>query len=560
MKFFGAVAALVLSISAQAATLVTNAKGYTLDQLGRLQKFDALLVGDDGRVVATGKSAALKKRAAGALVVDANGATLLPGLIDAHGHVMGLGEQALAVDLTDTRSLDAALAKIRDYAAANPDAPWILGRGWNQVLWNLDRFPTAAELDGAIKDRPAFLERIDGHAGWANSKALAIAGVSKKTADPAGGRLDRDAVGAPMGVFVDAASALITRHIPASTTEQREQMLARSLAILSSVGLTSVHDAGMTADDWTLYSSFAENGRMTSRIYAMIGGTGADFEKLAKKGPIVSRAHDLLSMRSVKLYMDGALGSRGAALLAPYADATDQTGLMLANDTKLKNQISLAMYKGFQVNVHAIGDAANRIVLDAFAQVQPYYAHKDLRNRIEHAQVIDPADIPRFRALGIIASMQPTHATSDKTMAEVRLGPDRLAGAYAWRTLLKSGARLAGGSDFPVEPPNPFYGWHAAVTRQDRANTPPEGWRAAEALTRLEAFRLFTLDAAYAAHQENIIGSLEPGKWADFILVDQDPFTVVAADIWKTQVQETWLAGRQVFTATPHISLQPLQN
>ncbi len=560
MRFWGAVAALVVSFSAQAATLVTNAKGYTLDSLGRLQKFDALLVGDDGRVVATGKSAALKKRAREAVEVDANGTTLLPGLIDAHGHVMGLGEQALAVDLTDTRSLDEALAKIRDYAAANPDARWIVGRGWNQVLWSLDRFPTAAELDGAIKDRPAFLERIDGHAGWANSKALAIAKVSKRTADPAGGRLDRNADGEPMGVFVDAASGLITRHIPASTPEQRGRMLARSLSILSSVGLTSVHDAGITADDWTLYSEFAENGRMTTRIYAMIGGTGTDFEKLAKKGPIVSRANDLLSMRSVKLYMDGALGSRGAALLAPYTDAPDQKGLMFANDAKLKNQMSLAMYKGFQVNVHAIGDAANRVVLDAFAEVQPYYAHKNLRNRIEHAQVIDPVDMPRFRALGVIASLQPTHATSDKNMAEARLGPERLTGAYAWRTLLKSGARLAGGSDFPVEPPNPFYGWHAAVTRQDRSDLPTGGWRPAEALTRLEAFRLFTLDAAYAAHQENIIGSLEPGKWADFILVDQDPFTVDTANIWKTRVLETWLAGRQVFTATPHISLQPLQN
>jgi predicted amidohydrolase YtcJ len=560
MKYIFGCVGFLLCAQVDAATLVANAKGYSLDSAGRLQKFEALLVSDEGKVIATGKTASLKKRLKDVTIIDAKGATLLPGLIDAHGHVMGLGQTAITLDLSGTTSLEDALAKIRDAAAADPAAAWIVGRGWNQVNWGLGRFPTAAELDQAIADRPAYFERVDGHAGWANSKAMALAKITAKTADPKGGRIEKDDTGKPTGIFIDAASELVTSRIPAATDAQRVQALSASLKQLASVGLTSVHDAGISADDWTLYTGFAEQGRLSSRIYAMIGGLGPDFEKLSKMGPIMSRNDDLLAMRSVKLYIDGALGSRGAALLAPYSDAPEQKGLLFADDAKIRNQLSLAMYKGYQVNVHAIGDAGNRAVLDAFAEVLPHYRFKNIRHRIEHAQVVDPADMPRFRELGIIASVQPTHATSDKNMAQDRLGAERMGGAYAWRELIKSGARLAAGSDFPVEPSNPFYGWHAAVTRQDRKDEPAGGWRPWDALTRLEAFRLFTLDAAYAAHQETVIGTLEAGKWGDFILVDQDPFTVPATDIWKTKVLQTWLAGKQVYAAEAKISLEPLQN
>ena len=532
--------------AADARTLVVNANGYTLDTLGRLQRFTGLLIGDEGRVErllkAGDKAPALDD---GDTRLDAGGQTLLPGLIDAHGHVMGLGEQALTIDLSETRSLDEALAKIRAYAEANPRERWVVGRGWNQVSWGLGRFPTATELDSAVADRPVLLERVDGHASWVNSAALKIAGVTKDTADPAGGRIERDAEGYPTGVLIDAAAALVQSKLPPPNPIKRERMLEKALELMASVGLTGVHDAGVDAETWTLYRRFGDENRLTARIYAMAGGMEA-LEKIAPVRPTGWLYHDRLTLRSVKLYSDGALGSRGAYLKEPYSDESANRGLQFLDDTKLRNWISKAVMHGFQVNVHAIGDAANEQVLDAFGDILPTYG-AGLRHRIEHAQVVDPADIPRFAKLGIIASVQPTHATSDKAMAGDRVGEARLEGAYAWKSFLDSGARLAAGSDFPVEPVNPFYGLHAAVTRQDRDGQPPEGWRADEALTLAQAFAAFTAGAAYAGHAERMVGTLEPGKWADFILVDRDIFETEPAELWKTEVQETWLAGKRVF-------------
>lgn len=535
---------------ADARTLVTNAKGYTIDSLGRVQSFTGLVVGDDGRVERVLKAddtlPALRK---GETRVDANGLTLLPGLIDAHGHVMALGEQALTIDLSETKTLDEALAKVKAYAEANPRERWIIGRGWNQVAWGLGRFPTAAELDGAVAERPVLLERVDGHASWVNSAALTAAGVTKATKDPAGGRIERDAEGNPSGVFVDAAATLVQSKVPPANPIRREQMLQKALELMASVGLTGVHDAGVDPDTWTLYRRFGDENRLTARIYAMAGGMEA-LERIAPVRPTGWLYDDRLILRSVKLYTDGALGSRGAFLKAPYSDDPANRGLQFHDDTKLRNWISKAVMGGFQVNIHAIGDAANAQVLDAFADIVPTYG-ANLRHRIEHAQVVDPADIPRFAKLGIIASVQPTHATSDKAMAGDRVGEARLEGAYAWRRFLDSRARLAGGSDFPVEPVNPFFGLHAAVTRQDRNGEPTGGWRAGEALTLAEALAAFTTGAAYAGHAEGQVGALEPGKWADFILVDRDIFKIAPGDLWKVQVQETWLGGHRVFQRKP---------
>jgi len=529
--------------------LVDHVDGYTLDGAGKLRRFEAMLVAD-GKVVATGSHAELVRKAGKAEVVDGGGHALLPGLIDAHGHVMGLGEMKVRADLVGSSSLDEALARVRAFAAKHPDDAWVIGRGWNQVVWKLGRFPTAQELDRAVADRPAWMHRVDGHAAWANAAALRIAGITRDTPDPPGGRIERDAQGDPSGVFVDAAMALVERHVPAPTEAEAARMLDAALAEMARVGLTGVHDPGIDAGTYALYRRYADEHKLTARIYAMIGDVGDDFDTIAANGPLTGYGDGFLDVRAVKLYADGALGSRGAALLAPYSDDRANTGLLFHAPAEMTAMIDKAVGKGYQVCIHAIGDRANREVLDAFASV--YAKRPDaraLRNRIEHAQVVAPADIPRFKALDLVASMQPTHATSDMNMAEDRVGRERLRGAYAWRTFLKQGTRIAGGSDFPVESANPFFGLYSAVTRQDHDGHPPHGWHAEQAMTRIEALRAFTLDAAWAGHASESLGTLEPGKRADFILVDRDYFTVAPSEIWKTRVLQTWVGGKRVYAA-----------
>lgn len=525
---------------------VDHVNGYTLDSTGKLKRFEAMLV-DDGKVVAIGSRADLAKRAGDAEVLDGKGRTLLPGLIDAHAHVMGLGVALRQADLMPTRSLGEALAVVKQHADANPDAAWVRGRGWNQAKWSLGRFPTARELDAVVADRPVWLERVDGHAGWANSAAMKLAGIGKDAKDPPGGRIERDAGGNPTGVFVDHAMALVEGKIPPMDEAEAERVLDTALAEMARVGLTGVHDAGVDADSVALFKRHADAHKLTARIHAMIGGTEADFDRLAVDGPLSGYGGGFLDVRSVKLFADGALGSRGAALLAPYSDDAHNKGILFHKPDELTAMIAKANGKGYQVGVHAIGDAANREVLDAFATVQAAHGDRGLRNRIEHAQIVDPRDIPRFRTLGLIASMQPTHATSDMNMAEDRLGKARMKGAYAWRTFLKQGTVVAAGSDFPVESPNPFYGLYSAVTRQDHDGKPAGGWYPQQDMTLTEALRAFTLDAAYAGHAEKTLGTLEPGKYADFILVDHDIFKDKPARLWSTVVLETWVGGKRVF-------------
>ena len=540
--------ALVLATgAAHAATVIDNANGYTLNAKGDVVQFASLAFDDAGRILAVGSAADVAAKAPQAQHVDMGGRTVLPGLIDAHGHVFGLGEMLMQLDLSATTSLQGALAAIGDYARANPGRAWVRGRGWNQENWKLGRFPTAQELDGAVSDRPVWLERVDGHAGWANGRALALAGITDKTPDPAGGKIVRDAAGHATGVLVDAAQGLMQKVLPQPSEQEGRVMLDRALEKMASVGLTSAHDAGIGVAQDRLYRDYADHGKLTARIYAMIGGTGADFDQLAKNGPLNTYGHDMYALRAVKLYADGALGSRGAALLAPYTDDPHSHGLLFHSNGEIDAMIAKAMKKGYQVNVHAIGDAGNRQILDTFAKEIPANRGQALRHRIEHAQVVTLADIPRFKTIGIIPSMQPTHATSDKNMAEQRVGPERIKGAYAWRTFLAQGSRIACGSDFPVEAPNPFYGIHAAVTRQDAGGNPIAGWYPEQEMSLKEAFRCFTLDAAYAGHQENTLGSLEAGKYADFIVIDQDMFRISPYDIHKIGVLETWVGGRRVW-------------
>ncbi|NGZ82749.1 amidohydrolase [Duganella aceris] len=545
-------AAITLALSAfllpaQADTIIDRANGYTLNAAGQLLRFTSLGFDDLGRVVAVGSeretAAALPK----AEHVDAQGKTLLPGLIDAHGHVFELGEIASGVELYSSTSLNGAVRAVADFSRSHPKKAWIIGFGWNQEIWKLGRFPTAAELDAVVNDRPVLLHRVDGHAIWVNTKALEMAGVTRETQDPAGGKIERDASGKPTGVLVDGAMELVNKVVPLPTPAEARATLDVALTSLSKVGLTSVHDAGIKVVQDDIYRDYADHAKLTTRVYAMIGDTAGDFDELSKEGPLKSYANDVYALAAVKLYSDGALGSRGAALLAPYSDLPSTKGLLFYPNEEMLAKMNKAMKAGYQVNIHAIGDAGNRQILDAYAQLIPKYGNVALRHRIEHAQVVAVEDIPRFKSLGVIPSMQPTHATSDQNMAEQRVGHERIKGAYAWRSFLDQGSKIACGSDFPIESPNPFEGMHAAVTRQNNAGVPVGGWYKNQAMTLTEAFRCFTLDAAYAAHQENVIGSLEPGKWADFILVDRDLFKIPAEQIGKTQVLQTWMGGKRVY-------------
>lgn len=520
-----------------------NANGYTFSG-DELISFETMII-EDGKIVDVGGSD-LAENPSGE-IIDLEGKTVLPGLIDAHGHVMGLGYQELNVNLSGIETLEATLDTIKAYAEANPELEWIQGRGWNQTLWEENEFPTAADLDEVVNDRPVWLTRVDGHAAWANTKAMELAGISRETPDPQGGKVIRDRAGNATGVFIDAAENYINQIVPEPTKVEMELALKKALEQMARMGLTSVHDAGMGVETWNLYKDFADAGKMTTRIYAMIGGTGSAFDELSKNGPINSYANDRLALRSVKISADGALGSRGAAMKEPYSDDPGNRGLLFYDQEELNEMVMKSVGNGYQTNIHAIGDRANDVVLNAFEEAKEEYGDQGLRHRVEHAQIVSLEDIPRFAELDLIASMQATHATSDKNMAEDRVGPDRIKGGYAWQKFLDQGTIIANGSDFPVEHSNPFYGLYSSVTRQDHQGNPPGGWYPEEALSREEALRSFTIDAAYAAHQEDILGTLEAGKWADFVVIDRDFFEVPAIEIWQTKVLETWVAGEKVY-------------
>jgi len=537
------------AVSAQ-ALLIHNARGLTLDERGRVIRFDAMQVGADGRVLAIGKLGELP--ASDLKRIDAGGRVLMPGLIDAHGHVLALGAARRNLQLRDTADLATALAVVRTHAEARSQAAWITGGGWNQAAWKLGRFPTAAELDSAESQRPVWLTRVDGHAGWANSRALQLAGINRDTPDPSGGRIERDANGEPTGVLVDAAMGLVERQVPAEDAAELSANLDTAERELLSLGLTSAHDAGISAAADQLLRQCAATGQLKMRIYGMARGSDEAFmARLRASGPLLDAGDGHYTLRAVKLFADGALGSRGAALLAPYSDAPATRGLLFRSDIELLAQMRAAAQAGFQVNVHAIGDAANRQVLAGFEALAKEMGARStaLRHRIEHAQVVALADIPRFARDQVIASVQPTHATSDMNMAEDRVGPQRIQGAYAWQRLLKSGARLACGSDFPVEEPSPWAGLYAAVTREDVSGKPIGGWYRQQALNPVQALDCFTRSAAFAAHAEKDLGSLTPGHRADFILVDRDPLTSSPAALLNTRVLQTWVGGKLVYKA-----------
>ncbi|HEU0284466.1 MAG TPA: amidohydrolase, partial [Sphingomicrobium sp.] len=480
--------------------------------------------------------------------VDLGGRTVLPGLIDGHGHVMALGQSALQLNLVGTSSVGDLQQRLRTYATSRRTDPWIVGRGWNQELWSEARFPTAADLDAAVADRPVTLERVDGHALVVNSAALKAAGITSATRDPVGGKIERDANGNPTGLLVDAAMELVTAKVPPPSETQLAQALDKAQEILLATGITATADMGTSATDWSAMHSAAKAGRLNVRIIGYSSGL-KPIETISRTGPTDWLFADRLRLGGVKLYSDGALGSRGAYLKQPYADQPDTRGLRFLTDAELHDQAGKAAALGYQLAIHAIGDAANAQVISEYENLSRQYG-QNRRWRIEHFQIADPADIRRLAPAGIIASMQPTHQTSDRLMAEKRLGQDRLAGAYAWQSVVTTGARIAFGSDFPVESPNPFPGLAAAISRQDMNGQPPGGWLPEQRVSFEQALSGFTRDAAYAGFAEQKFGALEPGKWADFIVVDRDVSAADPQALARTQVLETWVAGKKVWSGS----------
>lgn len=544
----------LVAASAHAADvhLLTAARIHTSDPQRPIAT--AMAWDGSGRLLAVGDADALAARYPDAARTDAGDATVVPGMIDAHGHVMDLGLSLLRVDLVGTRSKAEVLARLRDYEKTLAPGDWLLGGGWDQNDWPEQAFPTAADLDAAFPKRPVWLERIDGHAGWANSAALRKLAASQAgnamldSGGIEGGRVIAGADGKPGGILVDEAMEPMRAVLPALDEQHAGEALDRALASLVRNGLTGVHDMGVSRQTLALYRRYADAGRLPLRIDAYANGNREALADLCAHG-LYRHPGGRLEMRGVKLYMDGALGSRGAALLADYSDDPGNRGLLVTAPDAFEAAVRKAKGCGVQVATHAIGDRANRLVLDTYARVLGDDAKTDHRWRIEHAQILAPDDIPRFARLGVIASMQPTHATSDMPWAGDRLGNSRLAGAYAWRSLLDSGAHLALGSDFPVESPDPRLGLYAAVTRQDRGGQPPGGWFPQQRLTAAEALRGFTADAAWAGFDEDKVGRLAPGLRADFVILDADPLSVPASQLDDLKVRSTWVDGKPVYEA-----------
>ncbi|RAO76119.1 amidohydrolase [Dyella jiangningensis] len=531
----------------QATTLLVNAHIHTMDP--SRPEATALAWKEDGRLLDVGDTADLQKRYPDATKVDAQGATVIPGLIDAHGHMLGLGMTHIQVDLVGASSKQEIVERLKAGVAKLPKGAWLIGRGWDQNRWAGKQFPTAADLDAAFPDRPVYLERIDGHAVWVNTAAMNHA---TKALDgdwqPQGGRIVREGKKAT-GVLVDGAVGLVADAIPPLSHEQTRDAYKAAFADAVAVGLTGVHDPGVSLDDFKVLQEMAAAGEIPLRLYEMADGNHAALDWLCTQGGHWADASGRLQMRTVKLYMDGALGSRGAALLTDYNDDHGNRGILVTSPDAYRSAVEKAYRCHVQVATHAIGDRGNRMVLDTYQSVLGDHADSDHRWRVEHAQILALDDIPRFAKLRLIASMQPTHATSDMPWAEQRLGAERLKGAYAWQRFIHEKVPLAFGSDFPVEHVNPMLGLYAAVTRQDLNGQPPGGWLPDQRVSRIQALAGFTRGAAYAAFMENEVGTLKTGMRADFVILDGDLMTVPPRQIADLKPLSTWVDGKAVYRA-----------
>jgi predicted amidohydrolase YtcJ len=506
------------------------------------------------RIVWVGNSDEGKKLYPTARTMDLHGATVLPGLIDAHGHLINLGESLVRLNLKDIPTEREIIEQVQHRAASAAPGEWILGWGWDEGKW-ASNYPTNQALSAATPNNPVFLVGLHTFAAWANRRALELAGVNKDTKDPENGKILRDEkTGEPTGILLNHAQELVSKNIPPMTLAQAKRAMQLAARECVRNGLSSVHEAKVTPLMVQALHELVREGRMPLRVYAMLDGADKNLvDEWLKRGREIDPHHQL-TIRSFKLFADGALGSRGAAMLEPYSDVPQTKGVMTTPEAEVYSLTLRALQAGFQVCTHAIGDAANRSVLDAYER-----AMRDLhdarplflwRLRIEHAQILAPEDIPRFAKLGVIASMQPTHATSDMPWAEKRVGPERIKGAYAWRSVKDSGAHLPLSSDFPGEALNPFYGIYAAITRQDPQGNPPGGWHPEQKLTLEEALRGYTVEAAYAEFEETNKGSIEKGKLADLTVISQDIQKIPPPQILSLHVLQTFVGGKIVYDAT----------
>lgn len=553
----------------EARLIVTNATIHSMDKSNRL--YSAMAV-DGDRIVALGSTKHILAKYRAQKIIDCAGKTVLPGFIDAHAHLLGLGERRFRVDLEGTKSVDEVRARIKARVENAAPGEWIVGRGWDQNDWQSKRFPSHTDLDDVAPNNPLFLIRIDGHAAWLNLAALERAGITTHSSDTLGGKILRRADGSPTGILLDNQMEVVRWRIPPHSKERLKQMYKLALEECHRFGLTSVHDMGIDAPKIEAIRELIGSGGFPFRLFAVIDGLLPEWHDLVRKGRTVFGA-DQLVLGGIKLYADGALGSRGASLLEAYSDDAGNSGIEITSQEIIRNVTLEALRSKLQVAVHAIGDRANRLTLNAFEEALRETKRRNARLRIEHVQVLQQSDMSRFAKLGVLASMQPTHCTSDMYWAEARLGAKRVEGAYAWRSLHRTGAMLLGGSDFPIETANPLLGIYAAVTRRDKFGVPNshgdiekhfsvdgtltdvspryrDGWYAREKLDRLTAIRMFTSNAAYGAFMEREIGSLEAGKYADFILLDADVMTIPAKDIPNVSVEATFVGGSEVYRKT----------
>jgi predicted amidohydrolase YtcJ len=532
---------ITLSCTKQSADLiVTNAVVYTVnDDFITAEAFAVR----NGKFVAVGTMDEITSKYVSKNVIDAGGKAIFPGLYDPHSHFLGLGQMLSQADLVGTTSYEEIIERLKAFEKENPDNQWLVGRGWDQNDWEVKEFPTKELLDEAFPDKPVALTRIDGHALIANSKALQLAKITSGSKVDGGDVILKN--GEPTGVLIDNAQGFIRRVIPRAEEAEKRAMIQAAEAECFKYGLTTVSDAGLNRDDIELIEKMHEEGSLKIRDYVMVSLGMANLEYYLKKGIIKT---DRLNVRSVKLYADGALGSRGACLLEPYADASDQTGFLLLSAKELERSLTEIYSSDYQANTHCIGDSANRLILDIYGKLLK--DKNERRWRIEHAQIVSKTDVPKFGKYSIIPSIQATHGTSDMYWADERLGDERVKTAYAFQDLLKQNGMVANGSDFPVEFVNPIFGFHSAVARQDNHNFPEGGYQMENALTREQAMRAMTIWAAYANFEEKERGSIEVGKMADFILTDKDLMQIPNSEMRGVKVLKTIVGGEQVYSIT----------